>query len=424
MSKPDVTILFLSRGGAARAEFAGDTVLSVRRAKVNGERGLGSLVESAAGGEKLRGPVWLLSDEVYSQALALPVARGMRDDETRAALALEAQVLSGIPAADSALGWRHLPGDGREREYWISQLHADELDQAIATVRRLGGRLAGVVHPAGVPRKLSNDPSNGRWRRVEYWSDLGASVEDVGEAGIVARLRRGAPPRGRNDQPPAESLYVTGSAAALAQPATRSLRLDDDQTLGLWLGAWADVLRTEPGTVPVVRPVEKPLSTPIQASVFFGALLLVGAFCGLDAWRARVVRDREKADLAAARAPIDRFQKLQASNQALEKKAAELRAQSAIQPAGLAPGLPGQLLELLSTRCPSGMILESLDFSPNRSVIRGLCQDAGLAERLADELNRDLHKHGRRASAISKKLRTDGPSAGLYEFEIQVVAKS
>lgn len=420
------TLLLLSRGLLVRAEFEGGLRVGFRRSTPDGAVGFGAMIAAATGaGELLRGPVWILSDEVYAQALSLPggAVAGLNEGDMAQALGLETQVLSGTPAEQAALGWRPLPGSpGREREFWVAQLPKSEVEQAAAAVRRLGGRLAGIVHPAGVPRRLSPEATSGRWRRVEFWQDASAVVDDLGEAGLVARVGRGAPPRGRADALPAECLIASSGPAAMAQPALKSFRLDDDDVLHAWLAAWADVLAATPSAVPVVRLPVRELTLGRRAALCAGFLVLIAVACGSHAWAQLMKRDEARAESARLMEPIQRFEKRKSVVNELEAKAKDLRVRANLRPTGLAPGLPGRVLEALAARCPDGVVVESLEIAWDASTVRGIALDASLIERFAGDLSRDLATEGRRAVPRSKRLQTEGPSSGFYAFEIHLVA--
>lgn len=425
-AKPDVTLLLLTRTLAARAEFAGGACVEFRKAGQNGERSMGAAVAAAAGEERpLRGPVWILCDDVYSQALTLAAGAlsGLGEDDLSQAIGLEVQVLSGLSVAESVLGWRPLPGAGREREFWVAQAPKRDVEEAAAAVRQRGGRLEGVLHPAGLPRRLAEDPGlNGRWRRVEFWPEVSAVVEEAAEAGPVARLGRGAPPRGRPDATAAECLVAAPSAAALAQPAARTFRLEDDATLRAWLAAWAEVLERTPGAVPVLRVPERPPSVARRVAFAAGFAFLVAAACAAHTAVHASRREAARREWAAARAPMERIERARKSVAALEKRARELRGDSSAGLAGISGKLPARILEALSRRCPEGVVVESLEIAWDRSVVRGMAVEAGLIERLAGELARELDTEGCRTAPTAKKLRVEGHGAGFYEFEVQILS--
>ncbi|NUN47724.1 MAG: hypothetical protein HUU15_02710, partial [Candidatus Brocadiae bacterium] len=148
MTAPRLTLLVIQHGLLARAGVSGSplriTALHLSQRPAQGT--LADLIEAAARpGGNLSGPVWVLTDDVFVQVLKLnaDAVRDLKDSELGQALAYEAQVVSGMGPAESALGWRGLQGTGREREFQVVQMPRADRERAQDAVRSLGGRLAG-----------------------------------------------------------------------------------------------------------------------------------------------------------------------------------------------------------------------------------------------------------------------------------------
>ena len=115
--------------------------------------------------------------------LGLPEAlTGLTADEITRAPGFEAEPFSGLghgrPAAVP------LPGEGRQKQFWLSELPAAELEQIEFLVRRAGGRrLMGISHPGGLPAPLESVGETS-WRRVELWP--GAIIAILGPSSNVS----------------------------------------------------------------------------------------------------------------------------------------------------------------------------------------------------------------------------------------------
>ena len=109
--------------------------------------------------------VWILSTEVWTQTLRVPV-RAIADlspAQLRESLAIEAEPVSGIDASQSALACEALHVENGDQRYWVSQIPLFHLDRMVQAVRQRRGRLMGVLHPAGVTAIAEPTPA------VELW---------------------------------------------------------------------------------------------------------------------------------------------------------------------------------------------------------------------------------------------------------------
>jgi hypothetical protein len=103
---------------------------------------------------------------------------------------------------------------------------------------------------------------------------------------------------------------------------------------------------------------------------------------------------------------------------ALEKEAAELRATTAFLTSGT--HLPARLMEAVAAHCPDGVVVEGLEIGWERSIVRGVCVEPHLADRLAGALEQEVAAERRRVTPGVKRLQTEGANAGLYKFELEV----
>lgn len=418
MTVPRLTLLVIQHGLLARVEVAGSPlrITALQPSERPAQGTLADLIEAAARpGGKLRGPVWVLTDDVFVQVLKLnaDAVRDLKDSELGQALAYEAQVVSGMGPAESALGWRGLRGAGRERDFQVVQMPRSDRERAQDAVRALGGRLAGIVHPAALPARLDAEGGGAGWGRLEIWRGLYAVVQDPDRTGLRASILPAAGARTLRAIAGAESATECLVASSAAEPADleglQVFRLSDDASLRWWLEAWAGVLDAAEPAVAAIRPEEKPVGAFRLVVLAVAIAALTMAACGWHAWTLRTRSGESAARLAAARAPAEELARLKADVAA--KRAAT------VSPAALPRSDHLQrVLDHLAVHRPAGVVVTDLELAWDTGSIRGLSVNAGAVDSLAGSLSDALEPGGRSASTGPRTLN----AAGLYSFEIRI----
>ena len=119
------------------------------------------------------GQVWVLSTEIWTQtiSLAAQTVSGLEPEQLARALGFEAEPLSNIRGVEARAACVPVSATGGEREFWTTILPESQLQQIEFVVERVGGRLAGVAHPGGLPWPLAAEvgAAPATWRRVELW---------------------------------------------------------------------------------------------------------------------------------------------------------------------------------------------------------------------------------------------------------------
>jgi Tfp pilus assembly protein PilN len=159
--KPAVTFLLITANHIARADFtAGKFVASSAP-----RPGADAVRAALALGGKAAAETWLLSSEVWTQEIQLNAAQvaGLSAESLRRALAFEVEPFSGIPAVDSATGFRQSSAG----IFQVAQVPRTELEAAHRTIREHGGALAGWVPAAQVP-EAEDDLANW-WPQASEW---------------------------------------------------------------------------------------------------------------------------------------------------------------------------------------------------------------------------------------------------------------
>ena len=248
------TILLVTRDRLVRADLRAGRTIDV--AEIHEEHRLAaddlpSQVEAALRlGKRRPGRVWILAGDLWTQTLALaPEALSglARDDVTRA-LGFEAEPFSGLGAMEAAMAAVPLPGDGRQKRFWLTELPAAQLEQIEFLVRQSGGRLMGISHPGGLPSPLVAREET-VWRRIELWPGAIIAVQNssAGAADVTVVNTEPKPGRWLNDVAPLESgaavathwLHATNGVAVEEIPYAGRFTLEDRSTQEQFFIAWA-----------------------------------------------------------------------------------------------------------------------------------------------------------------------------------------
>lgn len=366
---------------------------------------------------------YVLSDEVFAITLGFDARsiRGLSDADTRNALALEAQMHSGISAEDAALAWAPLSATGATRRFSVQQVTRDDLSELELRLREHGGHLKGIAHPAGLPASLAGDSA--AFVRDERWSDVSVRVERESHAADVeVEYQRGSPltPGAFPRATVTETLHSRATVISDALPAAT---LADEATLRRWIESWATVLAA--GTLPIiVRPPKPPVSAAQRAaiSISIAALVLLG--CYLDYSRmTRQLADVGK-ELVNARVPIDTVTRTRTESSRLR---AELAAITAPAPQGTPTPRSGwrsdtaaRLLEATAKRRPRGVMIDGVSIGWTGGAISGCSIERTAVDDFGDSIASHFAESNLLIVPTSRRLIETGDRAGLFEFTLQV----
>jgi len=420
------TLLFAQRDSVARLDFEGREAPRVvgfwRERREAEDEGLDLAVEHALRlGGPLRGPTWLLADEVHALELELDgrALRGLDEEETGRVLALEAQVHTGVANADSLLAWRPVGERGGSRSFALAQLPRTDFDFVRQAVRRAGGELRGVAHPAGLPRALSEGASASQtFVRFEDWGSLQAAVARD-EAGAVALRLRPASARSIASEQGPQPTELLSATSQRARGFEQALVLEDEAILRRFGALWIETLAARLPSAVVLRAPPRPPS-PTQIAIVSSVLaLLVVLLAALDHRALRERRAAQIREIGRLQASVEDADRTRNTLIALRREVDELESKAVPQTgpqarwtAELAP----RWLELLAARRPAGLVLDSLELDWQRSAIRGLAVDAASVDLLAAELQLELNGAGYELANVIKRHKSRH-----FEFELAIV---
>jgi hypothetical protein len=445
-SRSSNTILLITRDRLARADFDKSGVLGeLHEQPAPTMDDFPSLVEAALRLSATRpARVWVLTTEVWTQTLSLPeeTVAGLGPEDLGRAVAFEAEPLSGVSAADSVVGWVEQGRAEGQRRLWLVQIPMALPDQVEYIVRQAGGRLMGLTHPAGLPRPLITlADKRVVWQRIELWP--GAMVVARGEAGQVTTLVVNSDPKpGRWEadlqrwlpqQQAAvhqESLHASASVATSELDPVARLSLDESESLGEFLTAWAGELSARSPAVPLARPTKRPLAAGSQGALAVGAALIALALCsGHFMWLKHRMAVRQ-AEIVRLRGPIEAFNQAKKEVEGLLKKRDELGAGYGKLEGNLGEcrkvlaAQQNRLRALLVTLAESGLeevTIEKIESSGDELVLHGTCLEAGMADQLAAILAPKMDPLGWRVQLPSKRAQELFTDHGPWQFQLRII---
>ena len=348
---PSPSILFITSTQAVGYSSAKGGRITVLPADAAGDIGLSieALLAAMPGRQK---QVYVLTTEVWSQAVTVESRSLRRIDKSQIPqmLAYEAETYSGIPASSARTAIHSLEAGPLETTYWVSQIDSVRFAQAADAVAFNGGKLLGVLHPAGLHEPITT--GKGDWTRLEQWDDASVVVSRQGRSKIERRFL--SETEQTIDSPAAARDYLnrldirTGAFVELlqqsARPALReayasegdinhSVDLSDEHDLRTFLAAWSRALRS-PKALPVVVPVRTGASAQTKRTLALAAL--AAALVGILAHHRLTAAYHQsrvtalETQIAELQGPIDAFAAQQKQLGELETDLTETKNQLAL----------------------------------------------------------------------------------------------
>jgi hypothetical protein len=374
--------------------------------------------------------VWILSALAAPVMVEIPLGkfRGLEGDDRLAALAFEAEALTGLSAVETTLGARLARVDA-EWEHWHAvQFERRVLQEMEAEVVRKGGRIAGVLHPGGVPVAFPEMPADdAEWARFEFWPETmitvrggagGCSVEVThwdGHASVEEALKRALP-----GQALRRSCLLAPQAPVVRAPGVEVVPLGKPETLSSFFSAWAHVLLATEPEAPILRLPRPAMSAERRTGTMVIAALATAVLCaahwGLTEWQLRR-STTELNELNARNKGRDDLQTAAAQIAKLRNDLAAARTAHQRELDGFS-----ELLGALSELRPEGLVVRSLQNAgtqQNETVLTGLCQRPELAGQFAHALASRLQNFGWDVRPAKQKAQIAAGTA-YWDFEIHL----
>lgn len=423
-----LTVIVAQRGLLLRADLSGlasPRLIRLESVVAGEDESLAERVEIAARtGARPSRSTYVLTDEVFAESLDLDAraSRGLDDRELGDALALEAQMHSGLSAGDAKLAWSRGQGATSSRRFLVQEISREDMNEMRERIRDCGGRLRGVVHPAGLPAEVgSSTPSHTPYKRVERWPDLIARITrtPAGRYDVdLSRQHGGARP----DLHEAQSLLVAPTVSAA--PAPDGIRLFDLRNADVviqWIEAWAHVLRRRQALV--LTPDRSAVSSAwrlAMGALFCAAILAV---CLFDHGRLTSRRTVLAEQVRQGRQRIDALKADRSDVTKLERELRELE-QAAVGSTSSTrewnSSVPVALLSCLASARPPGIVIDALSIGIDGGSVHGFSARLDGVESLLQATAADLASVRLAMHSKSRQLVRAGERAGLYEFELAI----
>ena len=186
----------------ARADFGSGAPVCRTGPRPRGGSLADAVGAAAALGERPRGNVIVLANEIFAQDIALNPSQiqGLTNDQIGRALAFEIEPFSGLPVADCALGFAR----DREGGFSVVALRASDRENVQRLLGQSGAKLAGMANADGMP---ADSEALAVW--FEEW-------QRRIEGGAVPLVRPPAPPPSPHRHRIAAVLVLLAVIAGLA----------------------------------------------------------------------------------------------------------------------------------------------------------------------------------------------------------------
>lgn len=372
--------------------------------------------------------VYIISTEVWTQTLQFPIraVSGLSEAELRESLAHEAEAVSGIEAAQSALAYAALTVESGEQRYWVSQISAFLLERLEESVKHSGGRLAGVLHPAGLTAQVS-----GRCF-VELWPGV---ISAHGEQDIQVLSMD---PKLNDWQVVLESWLAKHSADSIKHFAAGSdlvpanstehdwWTLDQQEQLLSWLNVAVRTLSAS-SKVPQIRAAKKRVSAQQLNTITAAACGVTIAICALHFIWISLAQQSMTARLSDARQVSTQITNAKRDLAKLEQDKQKLQSEVLTQTQSHDQMLLTQqahrqrwakLLRLLAKHSPENLVVQNIDQDQDNVKISGVCLEPQLANELAAGLTEHLIALGWQVHPPEKKALARMRNGGPWSYEI------
>lgn len=448
-SRPSTTLLLITPQRLVRADFGRSAArgpVEMRGQARPAVQDLVGLVETAArlGGRKLGKRVFVLTSDVFMQAVELPegTTAGIEPDELRRALAFEAEALSDINALDASVGYVPLGSAEHRHQFLVTAIDRRELSSIDEVIRRGGAKLGGVGAPAALAKPISAElGSAGTWTRTELWPETIVCVGQRGGGAVEVAAINGDPRVSgwEGDVASWRESLDAGASREMLLPIDVDLpvgaseqhivRLGDEDALATWLGLWAD--RLNAGSLPtgMVPPPARAMRRESRVAVSAALAVLAAAGCVLHYTLVTRGAEADEQMLKELRAPAERLAELEEQRDAVRRDFAALQNEQAEVEERLQTALVGLrvhkdrlpvLLGSLAESRPPNLLVRSIEGDAMGAVIRGVALRAEDPNELARDLAGPLRPLWWRVEPPEKKALNRLRGGGPWAFEIRL----
>ena len=435
------TLLVVTRDRVIRAEFRSaradaPSSLSVRE-RPETDDPVAAVVAALGNEKRSPGRVFVLSNDIWTRTLDLPIGNvaNLSDEELRYSLAFEAEPLSGLAASEAATAALPLSTARGMQTVWMTQTSAHTLSEIDEVVRGARGKLAGVLHPGGVPASLNPaSAESGDAVRVEFWSDVTvryacaagkpttARIDELKGMSRPAIIEEWAKQRETSD---VDVLLAEFRPAP--EPDWQSW--DDEAVLERWLAAWNRVLSAKQPTIPMLRPAKRPM-TAQQRNSGAGLLAIVALIaCAAHGYWVRTETEKAVAEQTRLEAPGKELAALNTQKTELEKGIQKLQEElkkrsddvrGAEETLDAHRRRLGQLLERLAKGSSDEWVLQKIEGTPREIKLVGVTMHPEHVSEMASELANELNDLGWTVEPPEQTARNLQDNGGPWTFSLRL----
>ncbi len=441
----DQLIVVTSHAVAAATLRGGKTPTTVSEQSRPADADLVMAVEMALDlAETSTGKVWLALADLWSQPITIQaeVARRIPADQLPQFACFEIEPFSGISPSQGIAGVMPLPKTESDPGFWVTEIDRSTLDQIDGIIRSRGGKIAGVLHPAGLPVPIRPLTSKQNWNRLELWPEMAVCLAGRGKETRTQVLHRGA----ANEwvagarvwfdaQGPAdhrELWNTTGEPydfSASVEEHWVEFSPEQKDHLRAWIEGWGRALGSKL-TLPVLKTPPRPMTardkkfaTGLLAAA--ALLLATGHYQGMGYWNRHsgAALDGPMGALTGPtniakglRKKIGEQQKelatLTTKDTELTTEIEKFRKVAAAQKRRIP-----ELLEALSEACGPTVLVRSIVIESGRMKVHGRCIDTRQANQVVQVLARRLSELGLAISPPDKEALYRLGDGGPHNFE-------
>ena len=322
-----------------------------------------------------------------------------------------------------------LAGEGRQKQFWLSELPSAQLEQIEFLVRQSGGRLLGISHPGGLLAPL-DEGTEAPWRRIELWPDAIIAIQcsATGAAKVTVVNTDAKPGRWRQRRSGTRSrrvrrcgphwLHATRSLPLEELPKTKRLTLEDSATQRQFLAAWARQIASAKAAEPRIVLPRRPISDGVRYAVAaaIGAVAIAAcivAQLSINSRCQRLSAETQKLtafakQVATLKSDNDKLQKdrdaLKTSCDKLKEDLDHYRQVMRAQRQRLVT-----MLTVLTKPGQEDLLIRKIEGTQNQIVLHGLCIETQFADHLASAMAALLAKRSApKAGRCSRPLAIEG----------------
>ncbi len=440
-SRPAHTLLFIADDKSWRVDCDNKGIflseIEVFQAGCKHTAKLGNCIENITkDSDKFGRKLWLIFSRLPSTILSLASlqVRGLDDESLMQVMLYELESMTGQSAMDTLLSYQFLGSQHDMSDYRVSYIDQLEYEDMVTAIKKSGGQLAGLVHPAGLPQCLSN-PEADDWFRIENWASQLVTVRDHPIDGLSTQIysKELSTWHANLEQDMAQAVAplfsetLTNFDLELLPETEVILDITKDDDLSVLINAWATCLIVANDCpVPLLKTVSK-INKDLMFMVGGGvaALLLCSLHFGWHTYQKNYY-EVERDSLKTLETTINKVRTtvsdLKKQRSELKRKQTEIESDSTTIPTLLEAlkKRPSHLLYALAKGSNEGLMIESIDHQGDKVIVRGITLKASYANKLALHLNDQLANLGWQISPPEKVDMALLVEGGPWEFSLQL----